>query len=259
MRIGLIGFGSIGRALHARLQSDPALSFVALTRSEIADLPQGLIRVATEEALLDAAPDLIVECAGHRAVQDHGAAILRAGAPLIIASLGALADPDLSAELENAAATPGARLIYPSGAIGGLDLLRAVTAEGPADITYEGRKPPAAWKGSPAEDLAALDRLTRAEVFFRGTAREAARAFPKNANVVAALALAGGGFDAVQVALIADPDAFGNTHSYKVDAPLCRYEMTIENAPSAVNARTSLTTVLSLVGEVRAFVDARCT
>jgi aspartate dehydrogenase len=186
---------------------------------------------------------------------DFAEDVLKAGVPLMIASVGALADAALAERLDTAGQTNGARLILPSGAIGGLDLLRAVAAEEAVQVRYQGIKPPVAWKDSPAEDRAVMDSLTEAHVFFEGTGREAAQSFPKNANVVAALALAGAGFDTMRVELIADPAASGNTHRYQVTSPYCNYEMTIENAPSAGNARTSMTTVLSLLQEIRTFAQ----
>ncbi|SEQ83475.1 aspartate dehydrogenase [Loktanella sp. DSM 29012] len=253
MKIGLIGFGSIGREVHARLSQEPEFSFCALTRSAIVDAPKNLRQFHDRDPFLATAPDLVVECAGHSAVVDHAEALLLSGCPLLIASLGSLADAALSARLTAAAKTAGARLIYPSGAIGALDVLRAVAAEGSVEVRYTGTKPPSAWVGSPAENLCDLSALTQPCKFFSGTAREAAKGFPKNANVVAALALAGPGFDAVQVDLVADPASRGNTHSYMVTSAACVYDFRIENAPSPSNPRTSLTTILSIVESIRAF------
>lgn len=255
MHVGFVGFGSIGQSVHTRLSCDPAFRFSALLRSRRADMPEDLNCVSDLDTLLNTRPDLILECAGHSAVQAYGADILNAGIPLIIASVGALSDAALETSLKQASATPGARLILPSGAIGGLDILRALAREGSVDVTYRGVKPPAAWKGSPADDLINLDAIETATPIFSGTGREVARAFPKNANVVAALALSGAGFDRMQAELIADPAATGNTHSYHVTAPTCRYEMTIESTPSGANARTSQTTALSIVEEIQRFKD----
>ncbi|MEM7614725.1 MAG: aspartate dehydrogenase domain-containing protein, partial [Pseudomonadota bacterium] len=107
--------------------------------------------------------------------------------------------------------------------------------------------------GSPAEAAIDLGGLREATTFFCGTGREAALAYPKNANVVAALALAGAGFDRMRVELVADPQATANQHSYRVDAPDCQYSMAIEAKGSAANARTSVTTVLSILQEISAY------
>ncbi|WP_425040162.1 aspartate dehydrogenase [Primorskyibacter sp. S187A] len=253
MQIGLIGFGAIGREVCARLQADPRFEITVLTRSPVSDTPSGVVAATSFDDLLVRAPDLIVECAGHEAVQNYGSATLSAGIPLLVASVGALADAGLEAALFASAQSAGVRLILPSGAIGGLDVLRALASEGELTLHYEGIKPPTAWKGSPAQDLINLDALETATTFFDSTGRDTALRFPKNANVVAALALAGGGFDRMRACLIADPAASANTHRYRVMSEACTYEMQIQNAPSPGNPRTSLTTVLSIVENIRAF------
>jgi len=263
MHLGLIGYGNIAAALIERLTPSQVRQVTALIRpaSDAAErhAAQPLkgappVRFVTSlEALTDARPQLIVECAGHAALRDHGPALLRAGHDMVIASLGAQADEQFQQQMDTAAREGKARIILPSGAIGGLDLLRAVALSGKVEVSYTGRKPPLAWKGSPAEDVVDLDRLEEAATFFTGSGRQAALQYPKNANVVAALALAGAGFDTMRVALVADPTVQGNQHAYEVVSPLCRYQMQIDATGSAGNARTSATTVLSILQEITTY------
>jgi len=252
VHLGLIGYGSIARALIARLPKAQITDVTVLVR-EGTPLPQQASRirfVTTVEALLDAGPVLVVECAGHGAVRDHAVAILENGTDLLVASVGAFTDDAFYGVVQAAAQAGSADLILPTGAIGGLDLLAVLAGDGPVQVRYTGTKPPSAWAGSAAEALVNLGSLDAPAVFFTGTARRTAADFPKNANVVAALALAGGGFDRMTVALVADPKVSGNTHSYEVISPVCTYRITIENAPSDGNAATSLTTVLSIRAEI---------
>lgn len=255
MRLGLIGFGSIGSELHKLLSAQADCSFCILSRSVSHDAADEVQQVRTIESLIQFEPDLIVECAGHAAVRAYAEKVLDARIPLLVASVGALADSELADDIFSCARVSGTRLILPSGAIGGLDLLRTVAANGLTHVHYIGSKPPAAWKGSPAEKQFSLDDLVKRTVIFKGSGRKAALAFPKNANVVAALALASGSFDAINVELVADPSAQGNTHHYRVGSSICSFEMTIENLPSAGNASTSMTTVLSILQEIRAFSE----
>lgn len=251
MRLGLIGHGNIARALLGLLDRDRIPDVVVLCRPGA--MPEvgstGQQYVTSLEDLVAQAPDLVVECAGHGAVADYGPALLGQGVDLIVASLGALADPELEKALSKAARTGGGRLIRPSGAIGGLDMLETLARAGPVTVAYTGTKPPRAWAGSLAEAVLDLDNVQSATAFFTGTAREAAQRFPKNANVVAALALTGVGFDAVQVTLVADPGAGGNRHCYRVTSALGQAQFEVE-APASGNARTSLTTVYSLLNAI---------
>jgi aspartate dehydrogenase len=202
------------------------------------------------ETLINNKPNLVVECAGHDAVTEHIAQILSAGFDTVVASVGALADAALADSLYDAAHKGKARLIIPAGAIGGVDLLASLKKHGKLDVSYKGIKPPAAWSGTLAAKLMDLDLLSEETVIFSGSAREAAINYPKNANVAATIALAGAGFEATKTELVADPNATGNIHEYSVDCPLAHYTLRVESQPSPGNAKTSVTTVYSIMREI---------
>ena len=262
MRLGLIGYGTIATTLidlmrqtlapvdHLAVLCRPGRE--AEVRAALADAPARGSSVVTDAGgLLATGCDLVVECAGHDAVRAHVPGVLRAGCDVVVVSVGALADAGLYDDLITAARAGGARLILPAGAVGGIDLLAALGASGDLAVAYRGIKPPKAWVGTPAEAAVNLAGLREATTFFTGSARDAARDYPKNANVAATLALAGAGFEATQVDLIADPAAPGNVHEYSVTSKLARYSMRIENLPSGGNVKTSATTVWSVLREIR--------
>lgn len=266
MRLGLIGFGNIAVTLFGLLAETLDAPLEQLTvlclpetvdettarlAGEFANLALETAVVTDAGALLGQRPDLVVECAGHAAVVAHVPPVLRAGIDVVIVSIGALADAELHQNLRSAAAEGRARLILPAGAVGGIDLLAAIGRAGGLEVRYRGSKPPLAWSGTPAEAIIDLGALQEPRTFFSGTAREAARDYPKNANVAATLALAGAGFEATHVELVADPAAPGNVHEYSVVSPLAKYTMRIENLPSAANAKTSVSTVYSVLREIR--------
>ena len=86
---------------------------------------------------------------------------------------------------------------------------------------------------------------------FEGSAREGARGFPANVNVAAALSLAGIGPDRTRLEIWADPEVTRNTHRITVEADSARFEMTIENVPSEINARTGKITALSALAALK--------
>lgn len=256
MHLGLIGYGTIARALMpvlAQEQAMPArLTVLARAGREAeaqAAFPRATI-VTDAAALIAAQPDLVAECAGQVAVAAHVAPVLRAGLNCIVVSIGALADPALHDTLRAAARDGGARIILPAGAVGGIDILSALRPSGFDSVVYTGRKSPRAWAGSPAEALMDLDALTAETVFFTGTARDAALQYPKNANVAATVALAGAGLDKTEVRLIADPSISANVHEVTVRAGAGEFHIRITGHPSPDNPRTSLTTVYSLAREI---------
>jgi aspartate dehydrogenase len=249
MRIAVIGAGAIGRWVIAALQREGVGPEAVILRDKTNAMP-GLLAV---EHIGDLPPGIthLVDCAGHPGLKAHGVAALGAGIDVVTISLGALADDGLAADLQTAAIAGKSRLHLASGSVGALDLLRAGAAGGLTHVRYTGRKPPAAWRGSAAEDLLDLDALTAPATHFEGTARQAALAYPKNANVAAAVALAGRGFDLTEVALIADPAAPGNLHEVEAQGAFGHFRLQVQGAPLPDNPKSSGLAAMSMLAELR--------
>ena len=230
-----LGFAA-GDAAAADLLVLPA-SAIAATPAGDGDAfanPSGPLRLAYAEA-----------------VDDAVRAAYAAGIDVITLSLGALADEGLARDLAAAAEAGGARLHLASGAIGALDALRAGAAGGLRSVCYTGRKPPKGWAGSPAEDVLDLSSLTTPAAHFEGSARQAALRYPKNANVAAAVALAGLGFDQTQARLVADPTAAGNIHEVEAEGNFGSFRFEITGASLPDNPRSSALAAMSVLAEVR--------
>jgi aspartate dehydrogenase len=114
------------------------------------------------------------------------------------------------------------------------------------------RKPPRGLVGAPylLENLISIEGLDKPKRVFKGSAREAARGFPANLNVVVALSLAGIGPDRTTLEIWADPSVTRNTHLIEVDADSASLTMTIENIPSD-NPKTGRITAQSVVALLR--------
>jgi aspartate dehydrogenase len=253
--IGLIGYGGIARdvvaALRAAGAAEQGVQIVGALarpgRSEAArSALAGVEIVETLVELLVRRPKIIAEVAGQQAVAAYGETILREGIDCLIISIGALADPALFGRLKAAAREGHSRILLPAGAIGGVDAIAAMRLAGLHSARYRSVKPPAAWRGSRAEHMTDLNRLTERTVLYQGSAREAALNFPQNANVAATVAIAGLGFDATEVELVADPHALGNIHEIEVEGAAGRFTIRLEGKPSRTNPKTSALTALSI-------------
>ncbi|MEM9585105.1 MAG: aspartate dehydrogenase [Pseudomonadota bacterium] len=249
MKVGVIGNGAIARYVMAALGKQGHVLAAQLLRparvvpgevghvGAVADLPSGL--------------DVMIDCAGHAALASHGPEILARGVDLITVSLGALADRDIMDALDEAAEAGGAKLHLASGAIGALDCLMAAREGGLESVTYTGRKPPKGWKGSPAEEVLDLNALTEgAQTHFQGSARDAALRYPKNANVAAAVALAGLGFDDTHVLLIADAGVTQNVHEVTASGAFGQFRFEISGHALPDNPKSSALAAMSVVSKL---------
>lgn len=253
--IAIIGSGAIGRAVAGYLRPQPGVvvraAIIKPGREAAArDVFGPEVSAVNDVSELPRGTDLVVDCAGHGALRQHGAAALSSGIDVLTVSSGALADAGLCDSLAEAARRGGARLRVVSGAIGALDALSAARVGVLARVTYRGRKPPRGWRGSAAEDKIDLDALSEATVHFSGNARDAALEYPKNANVAASVALAGPGFDATRVELVADPDITRNVHEIVAEGDFGRFELRIEGQSLPDNPRSSAITAMSVVREI---------
>ena len=252
LKIALIGYGAIGRAVLQILKSSARASEIdvvgILVRPGHAAKAAGC-DIPVFERLADVLarqPHIVAETATQSAVEEYGEAVLSAGCDLLITSSGALTNESFFARLRAKADELGHRILIPAGAVGGIDALSAMRIAGLSRVTYRSRKPPAAWRGSAAEDCIPLATLSKAETFFRGTARDAARKFPKNANVAATVALAGLGMDHTYVELVADPAVSCNIHEVEADGASGHVSFRFEGAPLPDNPRSSMLTAYSV-------------
>ena len=257
LRLGIAGLGTIGLAVARRVDAGEAGAMIVGAVS-VRDRDKAARNLAGFKSLPDiVAPgeigqscDVVLECAPKAIFDDILGSALDNGRIFIPLSVGALLDrPGLS---EKAART-GARIIVPTGALLGLDAVKAA-ALGPVEsITMVTRKPPRGLKGAPhiAATGVDLDQVTEPLRVFTGSAREAAKGFPANVNVAAALALAGIGPDRTMVEVWADPTVTRNTHSISVKADASDLTMTIQNVPTEENPATGRITALSALATLQ--------
>lgn len=264
MRIALVGCGAIGTALLELVADDTALEIAAIVVPARVNGPARAVagRVAARAPVVATVPargiDLVVEAAGHAAIEQHVLPALHRGVPCIVASVGALSAAGLPERLEAAARQGCTQVQLIAGAIGAIDALAAARIGGLETVHYTGRKPPRAWKDTPAERGRDLGALLAATVIFEGSAREAASLYPKNANVAATVSLAGVGLDRTMVRLIADPSVGENVHQVEAAGAFGSFVLTMRNKPLATNPRTSALTVYSAMRALRNRVAALC-
>ncbi len=257
--VAIGGYGAIGEAVARKL--DAGVEGLKLVGVSARDAAKAEARVAKLKRPAPVVPldklaelaDVVVECAPAAIFLDIARPALAAGRIFMPLSVGALL---LNLDLVDLARKSGGRIIVPTGALLGLDAVRAAAEGTIASAKIVTRKPPKGLAGAPylVEHGIALDDLKAPLKVFDGTARDGARGFPANVNVAAALSLAGIGPDRTRLEVWADPGVTRNVHRIEVEADSARLSMQIENIPSADNPRTGRITALSVVAALRGLV-----
>ncbi len=251
LTVGIGGLGTIGlevaRALDAGIHGLELAAVSARDRDKaarnMADFAKPVPVIGLAE--LAGRAQIVVECAPTAVFAEVAGPAVEAGRTLVTVSCGALLERmDL---IERARAT-GARILIPTGALLGLDAVRAAAEGKVHSVRMVTRKPPGSLAGAPylVEHGIDVDALSAPLKVFEGSAREGARGFPANVNVAAALSLAGVGPDETRLEIWADPAQTRNTHKIVVEAEAARFEMSIESVPTEENPRTGKLTPLSV-------------
>jgi aspartate dehydrogenase len=250
LRVAFIGWGAINSRVGSLLgeRSAPVdIVAVATSSQRTAPARPNVLFLDHPERIAEIQPDLVVEAAGRAAVGIWAPMALRHAKALVVASTSAFCDDELLSSLREIAKAHGSRILVPSGAIGAIDAL-AAAAVLPLDLViHQIVKPPQAWKDTNAENRIDLDGLWTRQIIFSGSAREAARHFPQNANATVVTSLAGIGLDRTRVELVADPNLRRNQHHISASGAFGSLHITLENEPSLANPKSSELTALSLV------------
>ncbi|HEX6142939.1 MAG TPA: aspartate dehydrogenase [Geminicoccaceae bacterium] len=252
MRLGIIGYGAIGSVVaEAATRGDlPGIELASvLVRRERGGLGNRL--TADPARFLASRLDVVLECAGHQAVRDHGRRCIAAGADLVLTSIGALVDDALRRDLETVAARSGRRLILASAGIGALDILSAAAVGGLETVTITVAKDPSAWWGTEAETLVDLAALDAPVTLFDGPVREGAARYPQNVNIAAATALAGLGLDQTRLVIVADPGITDHVVEIEARGAFGRFSFREEVEPTPENPKTGKLVAMAVIKTIR--------
>jgi aspartate dehydrogenase len=261
MKVGLAGFGNVGRDLAHRLASGviPEMQLVAVSARDLAQARQNAAALrpvpqvvpVTELASLC---DVVVECATADSFAEIARAVLGAGKILICVSAGGIPS---CPELADLARKHRGRVRVASGAMPGLDIIRSAAEGTIRRVHLKSRIKPSSMAHEPyvLERGHDFEKRPPAEPIkiFEGTAGVAAGHFPRHFNVAVSLSLAGIGFDRTTVEIWIDPDIPGAIHQVELEGDEINLTMTSRNRPSE-NPRTSRIVSPSILAALRALV-----
>ncbi|GAB5470173.1 MAG: aspartate dehydrogenase [Rhodospirillales bacterium] len=260
LRVAVGGLGAIGFEVARSLDRGlPGLSLVAVSARDPERAQARLAAFSDPPPVLPlealaAEAEILVECAPAAVFDRLAKPAVEAGRTLLVLSAGTLLS---RSELIEGARASRARLLVPSGAMLGLDAIRAAAEGTLASVTIVTRKPPNGLQGAPYLVAKGIDLTGLAEPLqvYSGPVREAALHFPANVNVAAAVALAGIGPDRTRLEVWADPAIERNTHRVDVVSDSADFTMTISGRPSLENPRTGRLTPLSVIAALRRLTE----
>ena len=262
MRVAVAGLGAIGMRVAQAVDAGAIgrMRLVAVSANDRERAARRVADFATPPQVLplgDLAEvaDIVVECAPAAVFGELATATIERGRCLMPLSVGALLNHP--ALIERASVT-GAKIIVPTGALIGLDTVRAMAEGTIHEVTLTTRKPPGGLAGAPhlVENGIDISDLSEPLCVLRGSARDAARGFPANVNVAAALALAGIGPERTQVEVWADPTIDRNIQSVTIRSDSGEATMTMRNIPSDENPRTGRIVANSVIATLRRMTAA---
>jgi aspartate dehydrogenase len=264
LNIGIVGCGAIGSSLakavvkdfkreaklSALFDTDPGRSS-KLSRSVS---KTGGLAVSGLRQLISKS-DLVIEASGAVSSWDIARQVLSRRKSIMIMSVGGIVSRYKA--LRSLAEKFQAKVYIPSGAIAGIDALKAAKLGKINKVTLTTRKNPLSF--SKVEYVIRkgirLDKIKKDTVLFSGSAQDAVRFFPQNINVAATLSLAGIGENLTRVKIIASPTAKNNIHEVKIDSVPAKISARTENVLHPVNPKTSYLAVLSAVATLKGILE----
>ena len=256
MNVGIVGFGSIGTEVaKALIKGVENFSLYGITSRSIANAEARIVKLNKNIKIYDLETlinncQIVIDCAPKEAFRDIATRCIEKGKKLITVSGSGILD---NLDLIESPKHNNSQIILATGAILGLDALRAAAESTIHSVKMTTRKPPNALSKAPyvIKNNIELDQLSEARLIFKGSATDGAKAFPANVNVAAAVGLAGIGANKTELEIWADPNLERNTHKVEVKSDSAEFEMSIQNVQTPENPGTGKITGLSVIACLR--------
>lgn len=257
LKVSIIGCGAIGSAVAQIIEKDFAKKVELAALCDIdKNKTDSLLKVLkTSPQILSLGEsirvsDLVIEAASSEVVEEVVKRCIKHSKDVIIMSIGGFIGKEYLFDLVQDSNT---YIHLPTGALCGLDGVKAANEAKIEEVQLISRKPPRSLKGAPylKDNNIDLDKIERETEIFSGTVREAISGFPKNVNVSALLSIVGKGADETKIKIITSPEYKTNSHQIIVKGDFGRLEAKTDNFPSPTNPKTSYLAILSCIATLR--------
>ncbi len=260
VKVGILGCGAIGSRIARSIKSEcgdravvSALFDINPAKSENLQkhLPyKNIVKKSYKEFLNHC--DLMVEAVNAPDTRTLIRQALLAKKDVLVMSVGKFIDGESILSL---ARKQGTRLLIPSGAVAGIDALKAAALGKIDRITLTTRKPVYGFNDNAyvQQRRINLSQITKETILFEGTVKEAVKCFPQNINVAATIALASGVKDKLGIRISTSPDFKVNSHEIEVVGEFGRMVTKTENMVCPDNPKTSFLAVLSAIQALKQY------
>lgn len=261
IKVGLIGCGTIGTqialACQSRLSASLELFAVCDIDKDKAYFLKSRLKKKARILNLDdiiEKSDLVVEAASAAISGKVVEECIRRRKDCLVMSVGGLLGRE---KMLSMAGKKGVKVYIPSGALCGIDALKAASIGRIDSVRLTTIKPPKGLEGAPylKENRIDMSDISGEKVVFEGSAQDAVRGFPKNVNVSAVLSLAGIGAKNTRVRIVASPNSSRNIHEVEIRGDCGTIFTRTENLPSEANPKTSRLAVFSAIAALEGIVN----
>lgn len=262
LRIGIIGCGAIGSRIAKSIQSDMArkcklsglydLDVEKARRLQQQLRKKGLCKASLEGLFRNC--DLVVEAVNAPDTRTIIAKALKKRKDVLVMSVGKILNGQ---NLFSLAHKNRCSLLLPSGAIAGMDAIKAAAPLTFSSLTLTTRKPLSGFQNNPYLHQKGIDvdQITAETVIFDGDVADAVNFFPQNINVAATLALASQAGDKLRVRILTSPEFKNNSHEIEAIGDFGRILTRTENEVCPDNPKTSYLAVLSAIQTLKQYVN----
>ncbi len=259
IKVGIVGCGAIGSYIALKLQNkDFCKSFTVIGVSDSNKVSAEILRKKLKPIVrvydlvdLISESDLVIEAASMKISFEVAKLACLAGKDALIMSVGGLIDK--MEILEVLCKNNNCHIHIPSGAICGLDGLKAAKIGRITGVRLTTRKPPRGLVGAPYLAIKKIDvtKIKKETLIFEGNAKVAVKYFPQNINVAAILSMCGVGSSKTIVRIVTSPIYTKNTHEVEVEGDFGKFMATTINEPSKENPKTSALAMLSAIAKLK--------
>jgi aspartate dehydrogenase len=261
VRVGILGCGAIGSRIARSIKTEcedlaSVSALFDINPSKSANLAKHLpyknIVQKSYSQLLNHS-DLIVEAVNAPDTHELIRQALLAKKDVLVMSVGKLLDGESILKL---AQKHDCRLLIPSGAIAGIDAIKAAKLGKIHRITLTTRKPVYGFADNAyvQQKRINLSQISKETVLFDGNVKEAVRCFPQNINVAATIALASAAKDKLRIRIATSPEFKVNSHEIEVTGESGRIVTKTENVVCPDNPKTSYLAVLSAIVTLKQYL-----